>query len=49
MSYEKLIEKSEECCLKAVEFFKNGDLNMSKFWKNASDAFKKKARELKIS
>ena len=47
--YEELMNKSDECCMKAIEFSKKGDWNMATFWKKASIGYKEKARNLKIS
>ena len=45
-NYEKLMNKSDECCLKAIEFARKGDWNMAIFWKNASIGYKEKALNL---
>ena len=47
-TYEYLMNSSDECCRKAIEFYKNGDVPMSIFFKNASEGFKIKALELTI-
>ena len=47
-TYEYLMNNSDECCIKAVEFYKKGDVPMSIFFKNASEGFKTKALELTI-
>ena len=47
-TYEYLINRSDECCRKAIEFYKKGDVLMSIFFKNASEGFKTKALELTI-
>ncbi len=47
-NYEYLINCSDECCRKAIEFYKNGDILMAMFFKNASEGFKIKALELTI-
>ena len=47
-TYEYLMNSSDECCRKAVEFYKNGDVLMATFFKNASEGFKIKALELTI-
>lgn len=47
-TYEYLMNSSDECCRKAVEFYKKGDVPMSIFFKNASEGFKTKALELTI-
>ena len=47
-TYEYLMNNSDECCRKAVEFYKKGDIPMSIFFKNASEGFKSKALELTI-
>lgn len=44
--YEHLMNKSDECCLKAIDYAKKGDWNMATFYKNASVGFKKKALNL---
>ena len=46
--YEELMNKSDECCLKAIDFAKKNDWNMAKFYKNASIRFKKKALNLTL-
>lgn len=47
-TYEYLMNSSDECCRKAIEFYKKGDVPMSIFFKNASEGFKSKALELTI-
>ena len=47
-TYEYLMNSSDECCRKAVEFYKKGDVSMTMFFKNASEGFKSKALELTI-
>lgn len=44
--YEELMNKSDDACKKAIEFAKKGDWNMATFWKNASNGFKEKARNM---
>ena len=44
--YEKLRNKSDECCLRAIKFAKKNDWNMATFYKNASVGFKEKALNL---
>lgn len=46
--FESLQEKSDSACLKAIEFWKKGDFNMSKFWKNLSNYYKEQSMELFI-
>ena len=46
--YEKLMNKSDECCLRAIKFAKKNDWNMAKFYKNASVGFKEKALNLTL-
>ena len=46
--YEELMNKSDECCLKAIEYARNNDWDMARFYKNASIEFKEKATELDI-
>lgn len=47
-TYEYLMNSSDECCRKAVEFYKKGDVPMTMFFKNASEGFKCKALGLTI-
>ena len=44
--YEELMNKSDECCLRAIKFAQKNDWNMATFYKNASVGFKKKALNL---
>ena len=44
--YEELMNKSDECCLKAIDFAKKNDWDMATFYKNASIGFKEKALNL---
>lgn len=46
--YEKLMNESNECCLKAIKFAKKNDWNMATFYKNASVGFKEKALNLTL-
>ena len=46
--YEELMNKSDECCLKAIKFAKKNDWSKATFWKNASIGFKEKALSLTI-
>lgn len=46
--YEELMNKSDECCLKAIKFAKKNDWNMATFYKNASVGFKEKALNLTL-
>lgn len=46
--YEKLMNKSNECCLRAIKFAKKNDWNMATFYKNASIGFKEKALDLTL-
>ena len=46
--YENLMNKSDEACLTAIKFAKQGDNLMAKFWKNASNGYKEKALQLPI-
>ena len=46
--YEKLMNKSDECCLRAIKFAKKNDWNMATFYKNASVGFKEKALNLTL-
>ena len=47
--YEELMNKSDECCLRAIKFAKKNDWNMATFYKNASIGFKEKALKLNVS
>lgn len=46
--YEELMNKSNECCLRAIKFAKKNDWDMATFYKNASVGFKKKALNLTL-
>ena len=46
--YEKLMNKSDECCLRAIKLAKKNDWNMATFYKNASIGFKEKALNLTL-
>ena len=46
--YEELMNKSDECCLKAIDFAKKNDWDMATFYKNASVGFKEKALNLTL-
>ena len=46
--YEELMNKSDECCLRAIKFAKRNDWNMATFYKNASIGFKEKALNLTL-
>jgi len=46
MTYAELMEKSDNACKKALQYYSKGDKEMSAFWKNASIGFKIKAREM---
>ena len=46
--YEELMNKSDECCLKAIKFAKKNDWDMATFYKNASIGFKEKASNLTL-
>ena len=46
--YEKLMNESDECCLRAIKFAKRNDWNMATFYKNASIGFKEKALNLTL-
>ena len=46
--YEKLMNKSDECCLRAIKFAKKNDWDMATFYKNASIGFRKKALNLTL-
>ena len=46
--YESLMNKSDEACLTAIKFSKQGDNLMARFWKNASNGYKEKALQLPI-
>ncbi len=46
--YEELMNKSDECCLRAIKFAKKNDWNMATFYKNASVRLKEKALDLTL-
>ena len=46
--YEELMNKSDECCLRAIKFAKKNDWDMATFYKNASIGFKEKALDLTL-
>ena len=46
--YGELMNKSDECCLKAIKFAKKNDWDMATFYKNASVGFRKKALNLTL-
>ena len=46
--YEKLMNKSDECCLRAIKSAKENDWDMAAYWKNASIEFKEKALNLTL-
>ena len=46
--YEELMNKSDECCLRAIKFAKKNDWNMATFYKSASVGFKEKALSLTL-
>ena len=46
--YEELMNKSDECCLKAIDYAKKDDWIMATFYKNASIGFKEKALKLNV-
>ena len=46
--YEELMNKSDECCLRAIKSARDKDWNMATFWKNASIGFKEKALNLTL-
>lgn len=48
IKYEELMNKSNECCLRAIKFAKKNDWNMATFYKNASIGFKEKALNLTL-
>ena len=45
--YEELMNKSDECCKKAIQYAEKNDWDMAIFYKRASEGFKEKARNLK--
>ncbi len=46
--FEVYMNKSDKYMTKAIECFKNKDVDLARFFKNASDEFKEKALNLKI-
>lgn len=47
-NYEYLMNKSEECIAKAIDFKKKGEEDLSRFMQNAGVGYKSKAYELLI-
>ena len=41
--YEEFMEKSDNACLKAIDFFQKDELELATFWKMASIGYKEKA------
>ena len=48
MTYFELMEKSIKCASKALEFFKKKEMELAKFYKNASVGYRDKALNLTI-
>ena len=48
MGYFELMEKSIDCCNKAIEFWKKKEFDLAKFWINASKEFKERALNLLV-
>lgn len=46
--YEKLMNKSDDCCIKAIEFYKKGENELAIFYKNASFGYRQMALKLSI-
>ena len=46
--YEELMNKSDECCLRAIKSFKEHDWNTATFWKNVSVGLKELALTLTL-
>lgn len=46
--FARLMEKSDECCRRAIEAFKSNDVDMACFWKNASIGFHERAMSLEV-
>lgn len=47
--YLDLMEKSRECQQKCLELYREGSLELAKFYRNVAEGYKQKARALKIS
>lgn len=47
--YFSLMEKSDECGKKALEYYSKGEIDLAKFYKGASDEFKRRARQLEMT
>lgn len=45
---EELMNKSDKCCFRAIDFAKKNDWSMATFYKNASIGFKEKALNLTL-
>lgn len=48
MGFYELMEKSIDCCNKAIDFWKKKEFDLAKFWINASRCYKEKALNLII-
>lgn len=46
--YVELMEKSEDCIKKSIEYARKGENEMSTFWYNAGQGFKNRARSLRM-
>ena len=46
--YLELMEKSEACIKKAIECHRKGEKSLARFWYNAGNGFKLKARSLPL-
>jgi hypothetical protein len=44
--YEELMNKSDSFCLKAIKCYQVGEYNLAVFYKNASNVYKERARNL---
>lgn len=46
--YEFLMEKSDDCCKKAINYLEKKDVNLAMFYNHASIGFKNKALSLSV-
>lgn len=46
--YEFLMEKSDDCCKKAINYLEKKDVNLAMFYNHASVGFKNKALSLSV-
>lgn len=47
--YEEMMNKSDECCLRAIKYAARRDRDMAVFYRNACIGFKEKALKMRNS